>query len=463
MAVLSRRILFCVVLCTIGITHLALCSLEATALDRVTEQLPSCSLEDVAPIEHINHAESSSGSYQFGRVPEQLQETHTGLSLWNSMAKLEDEIVELLQFEHEYYPGPLKISMLPAPEQVKTINSFFRTFSDLESLNKSPTPSEAEIMLKVLQFLLLMRLEIQRTQRGASAVTEKIEIAKPTVVVDLVALHTKLLVHKLGNNFFDSFESVVPDITFLESGAAMGYFRGAITALPEEDKQSAVHAVLTTILAHEREIFPETVHRSTQFIKICTGFRNSKLLLPEHIATLVNILENPEAALGNSTGRRIQYQLVFYLFDSIKRDTNIMIEALKHSCDRGVFQSKLGFMGMYLKKYRNRFLDGRYKHTEQELSPMGSLARTYEPFRNWIFIVLHETFGHKTHSELHEEIGKARHDLWMRDLSNDELVQLLHVLPSDRFWHYVHATKSGLTESEHGHWPTSDIIRLIID
>ncbi|WAR56069.1 hypothetical protein PtB15_6B814 [Puccinia triticina] len=233
--------------------------------------------------------------------------------------------------------------------------------------------------------------------------------------------------------------------------------------LDEAVKFSAVKAVLTTILEHEREIFPNTVHRSTQYDLICKGFLQNNFRSKKYLTTLVKILENPEA-LENSAGRRIQYQLVFYIFDFIIDSNNnnlkFITEVGGQIYDVEGRREKLLFLTRHLKKYRNRFLDDRYKYTEQDFSPFISLANTSEPFYDWIHKVLGETFEHKTViSDLPNTIVKAQYDLWMRELSNDKLVQLLLIVPSQRFKHWARSTKRNIDLR----LPRPEIIRLLMD
>ncbi|OAV97070.1 hypothetical protein PTTG_06462 [Puccinia triticina 1-1 BBBD Race 1] len=328
-------------------------------------------------------------------------------------------------------------------QNIEILNSLYKELLLFGSLDEFSNASDAEFQLKSLRSLLRLGDYVAESV-AVPAVFAKIEIFKPTTVVNLVELHTKLLFHKLGNNFFDSLDSVIPEIEFLESGAAMVHFHRSIKALPAADKQRAVQVVLKTILSHAPENFPMKGSPSPQYAQISEGFLQDEFLETEYITNLMKVFEIHEK-LATSAGKRIEYQLVYYILDFINQyHQKVMQKHMGYGWkkDSSNFDRELDFMRRYLKKYRNRFLDRRYTDASQDLGDFIGFesARTdygSNPFLFWIFTVLTGPFEHQNWDELFKDPGEMSYTLWMREIGRGKLHEFLRNVPDEQLSQYL--------------------------
>ncbi|KAH9451103.1 hypothetical protein Pst134EB_018601 [Puccinia striiformis f. sp. tritici] len=103
-------------------------------------------------------------------------------------------------------------------------------------------------------------------------------------LMEMVEFHIDLLFLKNGQKFFDSPDSVIPQLEFMTTGLAFKHFHGFIEALSVKDKKQVVYVALKTTLSHVTECFPQKGQLSRTFLMyremfLRTGFPREADLL----------------------------------------------------------------------------------------------------------------------------------------------------------------------------------------
>ncbi|POV95972.1 hypothetical protein PSHT_15380, partial [Puccinia striiformis] len=287
-------------------------------------------------------------------------------------------------------------------------------------------------------------------------------------LMEMVEFHIDLLFLKNGQKFFDSPDSVIPQLEFMTTGLAFKHFHGFIegkkpvdlhqsvkllrrvvyadtanAALSVKDKKQVVYVALKTTLSHVTECFPQKGQLSRTFLMyremfLRTGFpREADLLatdlkktgalnmnhLPNRgndletvnlINHLINHLRLPSSKGAQS---RIELQLVFYMLSFLRVLPTNHAGNFFNRRDRSPFEIQLEFMSSYLNFFRNR--DQYPQHFYQRPNMMFVLMAknpNSKPFlRRWIEGFILDIFEHDSwyRSTLHATTPKEKFTTWM--------------------------------------------------
>ncbi|EFP84439.1 uncharacterized protein PGTG_10159 [Puccinia graminis f. sp. tritici CRL 75-36-700-3] len=346
---------------------------------------------------------------------------------------------------------------LPASEKIKTLNALHNLLLEFKSSDRLPNPAEAEFQLNFLRSFFLLGDYIMRYELLPSEVIGTVEIFKSKNLVEMVEWHTQLLFHKLGRDFFESPESVVPELEFLTSGRAVKHFHRSIKALPDEGQKQVVHAVLGTILSRWPNQFlsDQEVSPSARFSQIRQSFFDAKLLegagshssaitrLPDtknHIEQddrlrlirltedLVTFFEGPE--MTKALNQRIEYQLVWYMLDFISHYHLPILQEVVRKRDQNWLPRQFIFMTSHFRKYRNRNVDNTPGAKEYDMGPFKEILshqiKKNRTFIKWINTYIFKIFPYTGWTYPHESDKYLRLNLWMGFFDHNKFPARVH-------------------------------------
>ncbi|EFP84437.1 uncharacterized protein PGTG_10157 [Puccinia graminis f. sp. tritici CRL 75-36-700-3] len=283
--------------------------------------------------------------------------------------------------------------------------------------------TEMIFQLEFLKSFVLLRDYIIRYELLPAKIIGGAEIFNKKTVIEMIELNVQLLFRRWGKQFFDTPDSVVPELDFFTYALATKHFHKSIKAHPVEDHKQVVHVVLDTILTHGPDHFPTGKPASERFEKIRNSFHQidflnqalislapgtshhdksiKDLAIVDLMQDLIKFLQEPEMETDPKQ-RRIEYQLVYYMMDFLQIYYNSITETVVQDReDRLLVKNQFGFMSAFLKYYRNYYQDnsGYRREHYDDMSTFGSMATSESgdpQFQEWIHKFVNKIIGFTT-------------------------------------------------------------------
>ncbi|KAH9444245.1 hypothetical protein Pst134EA_032445 [Puccinia striiformis f. sp. tritici] len=192
---------------------------------------------------------------------------------------------EEITFQLESFREVLKNNRPLSDENLAIWESLQNKLTEFKvSQKEKPDRTKAEFQLDFLKSLFSLGNDFYRYRPMPSKLIKSSKIFQLKYLMEMVEFHIDLLFLKNGQKFFDSPDSVIPQLEFMTTGLAFKHFHGFIEALSVKDKKQVVYVALKTTLSHVTECFPQKGQLSRTFLMyremfLRTGFPREADLL----------------------------------------------------------------------------------------------------------------------------------------------------------------------------------------